>query len=505
MFDLAGTGAAFVRAVAVAAVAVAAGLGIDALLRSRRVGPRARLLAWALLMAPFLTPAILVGYGWQATALALRGGGAAHEALYALLLLARLAPAAAVVLHFAPRAISPQARHCHALLLAGVGGRARRLASRAGLWLRGEGAAAGAAFAVVFLLSFAEFEMASLLNVRSTWTVSLFKAHVGGLALGRSLVLALGPFVMELTAIVGVAALLLRAARTRDDAEPSRADPAPMLGPVTWIWLALAAIIATVHPAWVAVSDATGDPGAAFRSFSYAKDIAASVVLGLAAGGMAFLAAGWTVRLLIGMRGARRAAAVGVAVGILVPGLLGALVLSLAMLALFQLPVLAALYDTPVPLVLTVALLLFPFAIVLRILVDARKPAEALHLAGMLGRSAGPGARRSAGGLMWSLDGRRRACVAFLLFAWGYFDMTASSILAPSGATPVFVTLHNFMHYGRKAATSAMVAGAFAAPLVVLVAGGIAARMVGAMGYATTEHTEDTENVSSRVLLSDLA
>jgi len=433
---------------------------------------------WALLLAPFLTPSILVGYGWQMTTLAFREGTAAHEALYALLLVAKLAPAATVVLHFAPRAISGPARHCHALVFAGVGGGARRLLLRAGLWSRGEGAAAGAAAAVVFLLAFAEFEIASLVNLRSTWTVTLFEAHAGGVTIGRSFALALGPLVIEIAAVAGAGALLLRAAKTRDDAGPPRAGIAPALVVATWVWLAVAALIATVFPAWVALDDAAGDPGAVFRSLSYAKGIAASVGLGLAAGGAAFLVAGPAARRLAGGGGGRTPGArvLGVSAAIAVPGLVGALVLALSVLALFQLPGLRAVYDTPLPLVLTVTLLLLPFGILLRLLVDSRRPAEGLHLAGMLTASGNPAARGNARGIMWSIDGRRRAWVAYLMFAWGYFDMTASSILAPSRATPVFVTLYNFMHYGRKAATSAMVAGAFAAPLVVLVVGGLALR-----------------------------
>jgi len=475
---LSGTGAAFIRACAVAMAACALGSGADALLRSRRLGRRARMLLWALLLAPFLTPSILVGYGWRMTALALREGTAAHELLYALLTIAKLAPAAAVVLHFAPRAISGPARHCHALMLAGVEDRARRLLLRAELWLRGQGAAAGAASGVVFLLAFGEFEIASLVNLRSTWTVTLFEAHAGGLDIGRSFALALGPLLVELAAVAGAGVLLLRAARTRDGAGPLRTVMPPVLAAVAWGWLAVAALIVTAFPAIAAVSDAGSDPGAVFRSLTYAKEIAASVGLGLGAGGAAFLAAGPVARRLAGGQGGRApgARAIGVTAAIAVPGLVGALVLAIAVLALFQLPGLRAVYDTPIPLVLTVALLLIPLGILLRLLVNSRRPAEGLHLAGMITASADPAARGNARGIMWSIDGCRRAWVAYLLFAWGYFDMTASSILAPSRVTPVFVTLYNFMHYGRKAATSAMVAGAFLAPLVVLAVGWLAAR-----------------------------
>jgi ABC-type Fe3+ transport system permease subunit len=54
-----------------------------------------------------------------------------------------------------------------------------------------------------------------------------------------------------------------------------------------------------------------------------------------------------------------------------------------------------------------------------------------------------------------------------LLFVWAYWDLTASSILAPIGMTPVTVRLYNLMHYGQIAALSAMTCAAFAAPIFI--------------------------------------
>jgi len=147
-----------------------------------------------------------------------------------------------------------------------------------------------------------------------------------------------------------------------------------------------------------------------------------------------------------------------VAWGVIVPGLLGALVVALLTLALFQLPGLRALYDTPVPLLAALVIILLPGALLLRRFVDAPRTAQALHLARLAG------SRR----LVWELDTEPRFAAVALLACWAWFDFTASSILAPTGLTPVFVRLHNLAHYGQTAALSAMLLAAVAAPATVL-------------------------------------
>ena len=148
------------------------------------------------------------------------------------------------------------------------------------------------------------------------------------------------------------------------------------------------------------------------------------------------------------------------------PGLLGALVVSLLVLALFQTPSLRSSYDTPLPLLLALTILLLPLALLLGALRPQRTPA--LHIALQV---------RSRQ-LVWELKTRPHAVALGLLFCWAYFDFTASSILAPVGLTPVFVRLHNLAHYGQTAVLSAMMIAAFAVPVVGLVLSVAAARFL---------------------------
>jgi ABC-type Fe3+ transport system permease subunit len=108
--------------------------------------------------------------------------------------------------------------------------------------------------------------------------------------------------------------------------------------------------------------------------------------------------------------------------------------------------------------VFTETLLLAPIAVLLWLMLAARRPGEKLHLARMAG------SRR----LIWDLALEPRAAALGLLFLLSYFEFTAASILAPVQLTPVFVRLHNLAHYGQTSALSAMLFSAVLAPVVVL-------------------------------------
>ena len=402
---------------------------------------RRRTLAWALLVAPLLTPALLVSYAYSHLALRLMAVPGATAALYFAALTLKLVPVAAMVLHFVPSALSPEAVRCHALLVR----------SRWERWifqLRGAGRAPWMAGGLVFLFAFTDFELASLWSLK-TWTVALFDAQAGGLALGASLRLAALPLGVE----IAVLALLLRPPALT-------ASPAAGKAPGRGARRALIAYLggaALLGCGWPLLS-VTAQAGDGFRAvaenFVLANGLAASLAFAAVAAPGAWLLAAC-------LAGFRRTALVSA-----LPGLLGALLVALLLLTVFQLPALRPAYDTPVPLVLALTILLLPFAIPLRWLLDANRHGPELHLARLAGSSA----------LIWRLDTRRRWLAVFLLFCWAYFDFTAGSILAPVGLTPVFVRLHNLAHYGQTAVLSAMFLAAFAAPVAVLLLTAPAAR-----------------------------
>lgn len=430
------------RAAIVAPLALWIGAAAMRALRGLR-GPW-RVAAWTALLAPALTPSVVVGYTLTRGVLA--GGARAGwgEAFYAAVLLAKLTPIAAVVAALAPPPVTPRAHYCFRLL--GPHTFARRL--RFHFHAVGRGPAA--ALALVFLLAFTEFELAAFCAVRS-WTVALFDAHAGGLALAESLRLAALPAALEACAL----ALLWMGLRGAVPARSACFDSAPrMPHPAVPAWLAIAAGFVTVWPLLRLARQAAPGLPALVDTFALGRDLAASVTF---AGGASVLA--WVASRALVSRPVR--AALGS-----LPGLLGALVLALAVLAFFQLPAIRLAYGSPLPLLLALTLLLLPLAVLLRWILGVARLDSAMFLARQSGNRA----------LLWRLDGRRRFAAWALLFCWAFFDFTAASILAPAGFTPVFVRLHNLTHYGQTAALSAMVCAALAVPLAVLALAGALAR-----------------------------
>lgn len=417
-------------------VAVLAVLAASALRTA--VGGRGRW-PWALLLAPYLTPALLVGYAYSSFALSLIHYPALNAAWYAVLLWLRLAPVACLVLCFAPHPLTAAARHCRLLSHGTVDWRFR--------WQAGGGVAPVVAGALVFILAFGEFELASLLNIRS-WTVRIFDGHAGGLPLAQSLRLAAGPFAIEAMVLALALCLLARhhwnggLGTTGAPAAPSRR----WLSVVGWCLLVAANLAVLLLPA-VTVLHGTAQ---GWRVLAVNFALGREIVTSLAFGGVAALVAyalaprrWWT------------------ALAVSTPGLLGPLVLALLLGAAVQARLLVPWRDTPVPLCLVLALLLLPPAVLLRSVLRRTALAAAAHAARLLGG-------RHGRQLLWQVSTRRHVWAIFLLFCWGYLDLTASAILAPVGMAPVSVRLYNLMHYGQTAVLSGMVTAAFAAPLVVL-------------------------------------
>jgi len=420
---------ALVRSVVIGLLSIGSAYAIRPLLVTRKM-------AWVLLLAPYLTPTLLVGYGYGSFSLSLVRHPAANELLYAMLLWLKLTPVAAVVIALTPPSVSAEALHSWRLL--------RGKADWAFRWKAGCARASMAAFALVFLSAFGEFEMASLMNVRS-WTVALFDAHAGGLALGESLRLTMSPALCE-AAIVGWVVWWLWSARPRVEVHANR--PAGVMpGWLGWLHLTVAFVVVFCVPAAIVLRGTMDGLTAVLQNFALGKEIGASLFFSVAAtGGACLLARRWTTAALA------------------LAGMFGSLVLSLVILAVVQLPLVRTLRDTPVPVILALMTVLLPFAVVLRLLVEALRPGSSLHLAQFVGAS------RPRRELVWRLKVRGQFWSAFLLFTWAYWDLTAGSILAPISMTPVTVRLYNLMHYGQTATLSAMLCVTFGAPLAIVAA-----------------------------------
>ena len=450
------------RALVVGTLALALAYPLCALIANSRRGWRRA--AWVLLLVPYLMPVVLVGYAYSNFALSLVHHPFLNELFYGVLLVVKLCPVAAVVVYFAPSGLSREGIYCRRLLLAGKK-KGDSIRERLSFFAHGPARKALVAFAVVFLFAFAEFEMASLFST-TAWTVSLFDAQTGGLPLSQSLRLASLPIACEAVLLLLVMTVLFAASRAARLNPERPKPPRPWARALSWLYLVFAVMLAAVVPTGIVLKGGVLALVVVKDNPAFAHDIGTSMIFAGVAALVAYLAAGWFSR-----RSGEGSPTMGRllwAFLLSVPGLFGALLLGLVVLRVFLTVPLRAAYDTPLPLVITLMLLLFPFAVLLRVLLHAFGPGESVHAARLMVRSPEARIRRSGKALVWHMRTRARVWVLILLFCWGYFEVVASALLAPSGMTPAFVRLYNLMHYGQITGLSAMVLVTLFVPIVLL-------------------------------------
>jgi hypothetical protein len=415
---------ATVVAGATLAVLLAAGPGI------RAVPRRTRSLVFWIATVALLAPGFVSAYVLLVKAAKL--DVFRRELLYCALTGARYASLALLAVWLMPPSLSSEAMHC------------LRQSARVSWWrrrvweLRAWGRGLWLGIVVVFLLSFQEFDFATTWNMRA-WTVALFDAQAGGLALGESLRLAALPFIVQVI-LITVFVLNFRPVGAAEERGRStgRAAIIILLILVPYYLLMMMALLAVISSSMILYLG-----GSRISEFAPSREVANGLGLAFAATVFAWLAAGW----ISARRGWRWLFAL--------PGLLGPLLCGLMLLAVMQLPPLHLLRDTLFPTILGLALVLLPFALLLRFGIETTRDNAALHIA------RASGARRA----VWLLDGFPRLCALLLLFCFGYGDFTINSLLAPPAFTSATVRLLNLLHYGQSAALAVMIVLSFAVPL----------------------------------------
>ncbi len=413
------------RAIVIALLSVSAALWSLGWLR--QLSPLVLRRAFAATAIVFFTPAMLAGYGWLPTVARWPAGSAARESFYAAMLCVRFTPVAALALWFANPGPGSAAAHC-----------ARLAGSATARWrIRELGSAPWLAAGVVFLFAFQEFDLATSWGIR-TWTVALFDAQVGGLALRESLRLALPALCVELAIIAPL--LMVVASLPAPKPERERLIPPGCLPSLLQCTAAPALFI--VLPAWFLLGVGLDGFAPWLRDLTLAREMANSLVLAIVCALLAWLLSAFAEK---------RAALV-----LAVPGLLGPLLLSLLMLAAVQ-PA-EAIARTALPLMIALVLLLLPLALLLRALLRLGTEPTALHIARVSRAHAAE----------WTLSQGPTAGAVLLLFGVAYNDFTAGTLLAPPQFTTVFARIFNLMHYGQGSVLSASLLIAVASPLLCL-------------------------------------
>lgn len=492
------------RSVLVAAIGLWMAVHLQRLLAA--VSDPVRRVLWVLLLAPFLSPGLVVGYGYRNYSLSLVQHPWWNEALYGAILLFQTVPVGVVLLYFAPPPpVSAAGVHCLRLMArAGEAGALRvSLRDLLRILLRGPMQVWLPAGAVMFLIAFQEAEVAALMQARG-WAEWLFTRQAGLVDVGTTL--------RYVGVLVGIQALvcvpvlkwLLRSAR---EGRPSEDRPRRRAGGSWWGVLVAGCVLDVVVPGWLVLSEAVRGVPVLWEQPSFWREMLQGMLYAATAGVLAVVIARWMRRegsedrcqmsvKPVGESGvdphprplSRDEAGAGMdaaarergdaylnpesrilnpAYVLLLPGLCGSMTLSLLLGILFQQPLLRLAYDTPVPLVIAQMLLLLPRTMLLFACLPGDRPTPATHAADLLG-SGGSSARLAARKLRWRLAGRPQFCSFVIVFFWGYLDLMTATILAPPGMEPVVKRLYNFMHFGHIAGLAAMVCATLAVPLLLV-------------------------------------
>ena len=440
-----------------------------------------RPLAFMLLLIPFLFPELLVGYTYRGLVLATPQRA---EWLCAGLLLVRIVPVGVVTLLVSPWSlIGATAIHSRWILVKNNPGSLPQWWQLVACYWQGPIRRAIPALVLMSLVAFQEFELAALLQTAS-WTDWFITAQRFGLSHTELIQRGIWPLIMQLPLLV--AAVMWLASSRAPRSEQVEIPPIGVSGAgrvMVWIYLSLALVIGFLIPVGMMGVNLPDGLKVLIRQpaqwTGLGKEILAASAVSLCAG----LTTWFSIDTISFLKPINRAWKYACRL-LLVPGLFGSLLLSLASVALFQQSWLRPLYDTPIPWVLTLIVWLLPRAILLRLWLAAMTPSEAVHLAELLetqessegsetksserNRSSSRNSSNqiSPSMLLFRLRDQPRYLAMGLLCYWAYLDLSTAYLLAPSGMVSGLVRLYNFMHFGRSAALSAESLLFFGTPLV---------------------------------------
>lgn len=433
------------RALLIGVLAVFLSPAVAAWVRQRQ--PAHRKFALIATVAPFFAPELIVGYCYSTGVFSLVHLPLMNCGLYALLLLLKTLPVGVLAVLYSPGSpVSPVGYHCFRMLP-----RDRRSwRAMIEFWLRGPLCQCLPVFSVSFLIAYQEFEIASLMSVPS-WTVDLFDAQAKAIQPLDTLRLLLFPLAMISLAVLPVVALL-----SRSSSEPlqTAASATPRACWPGGVMVAVGNLLLWGLPLLTIGEDGLRNFNALARNTVVFRGFARETGYALAFAFCAALSTVVAARILLRVMQTRwRAGRMCLSVTLL-PGLAGALAVSLLFFVLIQQAPLIGLRSTPVPAVAGLTVFLLPRAVLMLVLFQTQRRSTATGSAELLSQSRETFQAASGFRLLWQLEDRALFWTFSAVFFWGFFNLTAASLLMPLAIVPLPAQLYNLMHYGRTMSLS---------------------------------------------------
>ncbi|QDT42962.1 hypothetical protein Pan241w_30570 [Gimesia alba] len=413
---------------------------------------RRSLFLFTLILVPLLMPELIVAYAWQLISLKLVHYPFLIELLYSSLVLLKVVPVGIICFCLSPpSAISPEADFIRKSVRSPVA-QITKPRSQWNFFLWKTVIRTFPIGALLFLLSFQEFEMASLLY-QDSWTVWIFDAQAGGVPVNQTLSFISGPLLIELILITGVILLLSRLKNQPALNQPfQRPNISRVSTILSWGYVLAAFFLIGFVPfifiGWGGVHALGSLLQNQLQLRGTLQESAWGLVYGLTSG----IAAWGLANIFFATKQSSQIKILGCLCCL--PGLCGALTLALLIASLLLTNYGYWLYDTPLAIILAMVLFLFPRAVFLKLIFLPQTKNDALYLARLLSRSKHKTQALKGVQLLWSVNGKMQYWAIAILAFWAYWNVTLSSILAPNKAQPSTVRLYNLMHYGQNSMLS---------------------------------------------------
>lgn len=424
--------------------------------------PSRRKLALVVAVAPFFSPELIVGYCYSSGVLALVERPLQNLALYTGLMLFKAVPVGMLTVLYSPAVpLSSSALHCYRLLP-----RDRRdWRSRVRILVFGRLSRCLPVFSLSFLVAYQEFETASLMSIPS-WTVDLFDAQAKAIQPAGTLSLLLAPLIIVVVTVLPTIGILSRSGLTESGQLETPGSRSRWAG---GLFVVLANLVLwgiplfNVGESGLRNIDALAGNPVLVRGF--ARELVFALAFAFCAALATLFAAALLLRRLKSCEGAVRTA---LAVTLLLPGLAGALSVSLLLFVLIQQEPLLWLRSTPIPAVAGMTAFLLPRAVLMLLLFQVSRKKTSIGSAELLGGSRHPAQARKGFDLLWQLEDRALVWTFAAVFFWGFFNLTTASLLMPLAIVPLPAQLYNLMHYGRTMSLSAQTLVSVLVPVVLI-------------------------------------
>lgn len=427
--------------------------------------PRRSFWLFILVLAPLLVPELIVGYTWSLISLKLVHYPFLLELVYSSLVLLKVVPVGIICFCFTvPPLISPEADLIRKSIRS-PSAQISNVASQGSFFLWKTVMRFFPIGALLFLLSFQEFEMASLLN-QNSWTKWIFDAQARGLPVTDSIPFLFGPFLIELTVIVGALLLLSRLKNQPFiKQKPAVTGTSTWTHVLSWLYLLTAFMVIVLAPFCLLGWGGFLSLQSVLENRLQLEGTLRECGWGLLYGITAAIAAWGLAAFFFSQQRSRKWRILGFLCCL--PGLCGSLSLALVVAMVFLTEWGHWFYKTPLALFIALVLFLFPRAAFLKLIFRLQRQSEARFLARILSHSKNQTQSRQGGYLSWEMRGKMQYGAVVILAFWAYWDVIISSILAPNSTMTSAVRLYGLMHYGQNSILSSMTLISLCIPVFV--------------------------------------